>query len=1034
MGHDIVDNKNIKLAKELKDKLSVAKSAKFATGWFFLTGLRELQKEIDSLQELQILVGSKTNKQTAEVMLLAKRYEEAIRDSINRKKHIPQSEIKKILEEEFEALVSHISTLKPAEKNIEFVRWFWEKLREGKIKVRIYPHETLHAKLYLVNYKDPRHGPGMAFVGSSNLSMSGFNLNTELNVAVHGKENHQGLSKWFDEKWNKSERADFTALANRAIKKSWVMNDEVTPFRIYLRVLHEIFSYTDWKEIPETGYGEVELWPYQKDAVIDAYQRLHEYTGVFISDVPGLGKTYMGSALLAHLQEEGQKAIVICPPKLKEQWEEVLADFGVGTARVFSHGKLDQIINDEKLFERQIVLVDESHHFRNPETNRYKDMELICENKKVILVGATPQNLSVWDLYYQIKLFTDSQVNHKFRIDPIVLSEFFKEADKSKVDIENLINQIVIRRTRKDIKDFYGEDKLPDFPERVGPKRIDYSIDEVYPGGIYKKLNELIDKLRFARYDLGSFIDEEKFTPEERQRIKQAGKNLRKIMRMILFRRLESSIKAFQDSTDWMHKSHLAFLKALEQNKVLAGDAGEDVVDQLRGGVDLSDLEIPDEAYPAGNFEIGDLEKEIRKDEKIFKEMHMLVKGIEPEKDDKLQSLIKTLSTGAKDKKTIIFTQFTSTAEYLGKELSKHFEKVDYVSRSGGKVLTKAKRFSPKSNNFKVKTGEEIDILVSTEILSEGLNLQDGQVIINYELHWNPVRIIQRIGRIDRIGSKHDKIWVYNFFPQEEAEKEINVETKVKTRIDEIIRNFGADEKTITEDEKEARKKLFRIYTEDKRALEEEEIESKSAAFRREWLKLKEKYPKEYDAAKDLPEMITMGKTAKKKGVAVFARADDYFRLMFASKDGEILERNDWDILPLIACDKKIKAKETIKNHLSVIEKVRKNFEEEVNQREVRKTEYLEKIKTQIIDKLRKAKKGKPERFKKEVDEVIAAVHEAKLTVKDKRELRSVRKKHGFPPEDFSNEVKKIVEDSEKEAAKRPEKKYAQVIISESLV
>lgn len=979
------------------------------------------------------MVGARTNRETAEIMLLGRRYDEAVSDALESKRHLPQQEIDKILQIEFDALVKHISTIKPTEENIAFIRWFWENINSGKIDIRIYPKETLHSKLYLIDYKDTRHGSGIAYIGSSNLSMSGFNLNTELNVAVHGDENHKYLSQWFDNLWQSSERADFTALAGQAIKKSWVMNAEITPFRVYLRILHEIFSFEEDKPVPDASYGEVELWDYQKDAVIDAYHRLQEFNGVFLADVPGLGKTYMGAALLAHLQEEGKRAIVISPPKVEDQWNDVLSEFGVGTARVFSHGKLDAILEDENMLKRQVVLIDEAHHFRNPETDRYKDMELICEGKQVILVGATPQNLDIMDLYHQIKLFTASEVNHKFRIEPVALHDYFKAVDKGEAVIEDLINQVVVRRTRSNILEFYGEDKLPHFPSRIGPKRIDYSIDEVYPGGIYKKLSDLIDQLKFARYDLGNYIKEGAFTPEESQRIKQAGKNLRKIMRIILFRRLESSIAAFRDSTLWMHRSHIAFLKALEQGKVLAGEAADFIYDQLKGGADLSDLEIPEDAYPAANFQTDSLEAAIKHDEYIFKEMYQAVADLKPADDDKLQTLISKLKKEIGNKKTIVFTQFASTATYLGEELANHFPKTDFVSQDTGHVLTKAKRFSPKSNKFKLNSHEEINLLVSTELLSEGLNLQDGQVIINYELHWNPVRIIQRIGRIDRIGSKHDNIWVYNFFPQEEVEIEINVEKKVKRRIDEIIKIYGADDKTITQDEEEVRKKLFKIYTEDERSLEEEMIESKSAYFRQEWLKLQRDFPDEYETAKRLPEMITSGKKSSDEGIAVFVRSDDYFRLMLAGDDGKIISRNDWDILPLIACEQSEKMTKLKPSHLEILDKVRRDFEDEVNIRESQRKDHLEKVKVQAILKLQKIKRGKSDKIKRAIDEAIGLVREAYLGPSGRRALRSAQRKHGLLTEEFLDEIRGIVADLPKEKPPQIEKKYTQVIVSESL-
>ena len=1033
MPTDIIDNSTIKLSDALKEKISVSKTAHFAVGWFFLTGLKEIKDEINNLENLQILVGSKTNRQTAELMLLEKKYESAVDDALKSKKYLNQQEIYNILDEEFNALVKHISCIKPTEENVEFVKWFFEKLRQEKIEIRIYPRETLHAKLYLLNYKDTRHGQGMAFVGSSNISMSGFNLNTELNVAVYGNENHKYLSEWFNRRWKESERTDFTALAQKALKKSWVMNDEVTPFRIYLRVLNEIFSFEEEREIPETKYGEVELWDFQRDAVIDAYHRLNEYNGVFLADVPGMGKTYMGAALLAHLQEDGKRAMVICPPKLVEQWKDVLSEFGVGTARVFSIGKLDEIINSEKLLMRDIVLIDESHHLRNPETNRYRDMEIICEGKKVILVGATPQNLNIWDMYYQMKLFTPSEVNHKFRIDPPSLKGFFKACEDEKADIEDLINQIVIRRTRKDIIDYYGKGKIPHFPERIGPKRIDYSIDKVYPGGIYKKLNELISRMGFARYDIGSYIKEEKFTPEERQRIKQAGRNLRKLMQIILFRRLESSIAAFKDSVNLMYKSHTAFRRALDEKKVLAGESQEEVINQLRAGTNLEDLEIPENAYPVEKFYAERLKEDILKDENILSETLNLVKDIKPEEDDKLNRLIYLLNTEVKAKKTIIFTAFASTAKYLGKELQERFDKVDYVTQATGQVLTKAKRFSPKSNKYTIKPSEEINILVSTELLSEGLNLQDGEVVINYELHWNPVRIIQRIGRIDRIGSENDKIWVYNFFPQQEAEKEINVEKKVKTRINEIIQRFGADEKTISQDEQEVRKKLFQIYTEDESSLEEKERESKSNYFRHEWLRLQNEFPEDYKIALGLPTMVSSAIDSKHRGIAVFCRADGYFRLMLSDENGEIKSRNDWDILKLVECNTTTNSKSLLSNHLDVVEKVREQFEKEVNKREAKKKLYLEKIKAQIIHKLERLKRGQTEKVKKKIDEIISDLREAYLSNAKKRELRKIRNKHGLLLDEILKELRKTLQNTPKQEPVKFRKKYAQIILSESL-
>ncbi|HRR96910.1 MAG TPA: C-terminal helicase domain-containing protein, partial [Candidatus Ratteibacteria bacterium] len=467
-----------------------------------------------------------------------------------------------------------------------------------------------------------------------------------------------------------------------------------------------------------------------------------------------------------------------------------------------------------------------------------------------------------------------------------------------------MITQVMVRRTRSNIREYWGEDIK--FPERKGPFRVDYDIDKVYPGGLYKNLSNLIENLKFARYDIGSYVkDTDKFSPDELQRLKVAGKNLRKLMKIILFRRLESSIQAFRETADWMQKSNVVFLQALSDNKILAGEEAERIIDELKAGEDIENIEILEAKYDANWFEKEQLEKDIDKDKNIFEEMYNSVKNLTAENDDKLIHLISLLnSEEIKGKKTIIFTQFSATAKYLGKELKDEFKNVDYVSQDTGQVITKAKKFAPKANKYKVKPGEEINILVSTELLSEGLNLQDGQVVINYELHWNPVRIIQRIGRIDRIGSGYDEIYVFNFFPEEEVEANINVEKKVKGRIEEIIQKFGGDEKTISLDEETVKKKLFEVYTENRGSLEEEEFRSRASHFLMEWKKLKDKYPDEYKKALDLPWMVTCGLVNKKVNnvVAVFCKSDDYYKLLLADEIGKIIEKNDWKILELLEC------------------------------------------------------------------------------------------------------------------------------------
>lgn len=1038
MPHDIIDNSDVKLIEVLKEKLSICKRARFAIGWLFLTGFKELRNEIDKLEKLEVLAGARTNRQTTEALLLEKKWESAVADALEKTRYLPEDKRQKILDEEFKGLVNDLSYIKPSQENIEFLRWLLDKLNEGKIDIRIYYKEPFHAKLYLFEYEDQRHGLGEAIVGSSNFSLSGFRLNTELNVRVLGDDNYNDLTAWFDKRWQESDKTQFTLLAQKAIVKSWAFNDEVTPFRIYLKVLHEIFSY---KEKPEIEI-EADLYRFQKDAVIDAYQRLNKYNGVFIADVPGIGKTYVGAALLSHLESEGKFAIVIVPPRLVEYWEEVLREFGVAKAKVFSAGKLEEILENEKYLKRPVILIDESHHFRNPDTQKYRDIAKICEDKEVVLLSATPQNLDIWDIYWQLKLFTPYEAYHKFRIYPIELKKYFNDCLEKKANIEDLIAQIFIRRTRSDIREYYPEENIY-FPTRKGPYRIDYSIDDVYEGGLYQKLQEQLRKLRYARYNLGVYAIKDRFDDDEFQRLTVAWKNLTRLVSISFHRRLESSIKAFQDSLSKSIRTYDGFTRILEEeNKVFIGEVDEieETIEQLENGEEV-EFKEGENYYNADRFEVDELKRDLENDIAVLSEMFESVKTLTAKDDDKLATLINILNQDhLKGKKIIIFSSYESTVKYLHDEIKNKFEKVDFVS-GGEKLLTKIKRFAPKANFAKIKPEEEIKILITTEVLSEGLNLQDGQIIINYELHWNPVRIIQRIGRIDRIGSEHDEIYVYNFFPETEAEKVIKVETRVSDRIKAFIHNFGYDEKTISLDEETVRKKLFEIYTEKPEGIEEIEEKSVAKYYELEFNHLITKYPDEYEKAIELPAMVNIARHNQEEGIIVFCRADDYYRLKMANLQGEIISSDDWEILKILECKRDTLGDKFNQSYFEIVEKVKEEFEIEANRREQDREFITDPVKKDFEKLIRWLKRSQSNNIKIRLDKLLDFVNKKQLSYGRSKVLRSLTKKYrrrfGLKNEqvllELESAIYPMLENSPNVVKPEISPKYAQIIITEEV-
>ncbi len=1068
MTENIITTPEQKFSDELKKELRGAKNAKFAVGWFFISGLKELKDEIDKLESLQILISPSTNRQTAETIMLAEKFDEAVTDILETQYYQTPEQKKEILEKEAMVLLEKTGRLKASKENAEFISWLAQKLSEKKIEINIYTKELFHAKVYLV---EKETGEKIAFAGSSNISLSGFSTNTEVNIRLTDEKQVDKLDKWFDEKWKLSEDCAFTVLAAEALKKSWALSEEVTPFRIYLRILHDIFSLDEDREKEKIEFNEdvPKLYSFQKDAVIDAYRRLQKYGGVFLADVPGLGKTYMGAALLAHLQEEGERAIVICSPKIQEQWEQVLDDYNVN-AKVISrdYNKIAEVINDDRLMQRQVILIDEAHHFRNPETISYKDLQIICEGKKVILVGATPQNLTIYDMYHQLKLFHPQEMTDVLRIDPPELKKFFDKADEERKQLdadgktnipdrsENLFQQLLVRRTRKNIIDEYGKENLPPFPKRCGPYRIDYNIDDVYPGGIYNTLDTKIQELEFARYDIGSYIKEKEFTEDEKQRLKIAGRNLKSIMGMILFKLLESSVAALRESLHHMMRSHELFLRGLEEGKVLAGDAADKAYMQLKEEIEIEDIDIPEDTYAANRFKVDELRVAIANDLARLKPMYEMVQGITVEEDDKLQTLIKritgeysqpTWDTDGKEKcegkKILIFTQFATTAKYIGEELKKHFERVVYVSGGSSGVLEKAALFSPetesnrkylKKRGIEVTSENKIDILVSTDVLGEGMNLQDGQVVINYELHWNPVRIIQRVGRIDRIGSTNDKIWVYNFFPQLEADLRIGIKERIERRIQEIQTRFGGDDKVISQDEKLVDKKFYEMYSEDAHALEDQEIESVSQKQKVNWRKLKEEFPEEYKKALALPNMANCGLSGKKQGIVVYCSTGDIYKLYLADKDGAVIDENDWQILSLLECDADTITVPIYDNHYDITEKIRLVFQDRANEIEHNRTGHLELLKRQALDRIEKAKRSQSEDTKRWMSSIQGSVRSVKLDIKLSRELRGIiRQRHGLLPKEMVEKIEILLKDKFQIIQQPAKKLYAEIVLSESL-
>jgi superfamily II DNA/RNA helicase len=379
----------------------------------------------------------------------------------------------------------------------------------------------------------------------------------------------------------------------------------------------------------------------------------------------------------------------------------------------------------------------------------------------------------------------------------------------------------------------------------------------------------------------------------------------------MLFKRFESSVHAFRQSIQRMIRTHKLFLKSIEKGFVPAGDKAEELLGRA-GAFDevllLDALEGVSSRYSVVDFDITRLAEHIKADLGLLNEMYKKVEPITAEKDDKFQKLLKYLNDEPiNGGKCLIFTQFADTAKYLYDNLnpSNEHKDIDFIYGTDKSKARVVGRFAPKANpQFKFQKGEvEIRWLVATDVLAEGLNMQDCDIVLNYDLHWNPVRMIQRIGRIDRIGSEHDVIWALNFLPELELERNLHIHQVLQRRIQEIHDTIGEDAKILDESERINTEAMYAIYEIKGKQLllfdEEEDIIDLNEA--EEFLRnLAKTNPDEFERITKLRDGIRSGLSSTNKGMFVFCQQGEFQQLILTNSEGDIKSRDISEILSAI--------------------------------------------------------------------------------------------------------------------------------------
>ena len=847
-------------------------------GYFRTSGFFRMYEAMQDVSKIRVLVGLNVDKYT--VKIIDKATEEVKYDSVT------QKEAKESFESDVEREFENSETSESVEQGVRvFIDW----LKAGKIEMRMYTDSPIHAKVYIMR-KDMEKVPdtfGSIITGSSNFSEAGLRNNLEFNVELKDSRDVQFALDKFEDLWKKGVPIT-TEYIDAVEKKTWLRND-ITPYEIYLKTLYEFFKEeinSDKDELADnilpSGYMRLQ---YQLDAVVQAKKVLETYNGVFISDVVGLGKTYI-CAMLAKTLRKGKK-LIICPPVLVDYWKEVLLEFDVA-AEVESIGKLQSII-DKGTDGFQYVFIDEAHRFRNQKTESFGLLHEICYNKKVILISATPINNYSSDIENQIYLF---QPKHNSTIVGVKdLEGFFRDLrtkenqytkgtqmylDQMRRNSEEirdrLLRHIMIRRTRSEIEEYYKTDMEKQgltFPKLGTPEQIIYEFDD----DTDRTFTDTVDTIKnftYSRYKPLTYLkDTSKYAS-----LLAAQHNMGGFMKSILVKRLESSFFAFKLTLGRFVDSYEKFIGMYDKGEVFISKK-VDVYEFLDDG-DIETLLEKVASEDVMHFKANEFTPKFIKDLKYdLSKLQYLSDLWENIVDDpKINQFKAELQKNKKlvGNKKIIFTESKETAEYLERELHDIYgDRVISYTGSSSSILKGAieDSFNPKNIH---RDNDQFDVLVTTDVLAEGINLHRANALVNYDLPWNPTRIMQRVGRINRVGTEFDEIFVFNFFPTAQSSKQLPLKDRIIEKLQAFHDTLGEDFKYLSEEEEVSSQKLFNDLNSDLNS--EEQSANPELAYLAVIRQIRDDDANLFERVKKLPRKAKTGKHSSKikEGTISFIR------------------------------------------------------------------------------------------------------------------------------------------------------------------
>ena len=905
MNNTLLDNsENLKLVDTLKEILSDShyNHIQIATGYWDLPGMSLIQDELLEFfkrgGKMELLIGKEPQLRTYQ-----------LRENLTPEElKFPDFYIKRDIDKLKETYKSVVQML------LDYTNPNNED--NSNIKIHVYGQgeieKFLHAKCYIAYSEDeqgkPKHAIGI--IGSSNFTEKGLQDNAELNyretdsmrVASPVKVGYSKSHKvWFEEMWTDS--VPWTGQFIKEILKPSPLGIQIekekektplTPYEIYIKYLQLQFGDLVDVKVSEilksylpAQFNQLE---YQLDAVKQCFSIMKRFGGVLLGDVVGLGKTVVGVLLIRHFLENAEilgrpaKVLIVTPPAIKSAWKETIEEFdknpknSIGNYVEFvttgSIGKLNDFedeeedgddIEDMKFESYGLILIDESHNFRNSNTQKYQAINdligRISPTPYVALLSATPQNNSPKDIYNQIRLFQRNPNNSDLpNVEGGKLDSFFRKMENEFIEARNLpqdteegkeeakkrikevsdkvrkcvLNDLIVRRTRSDIKKMYGEDaELLQFPTIQGPHKLEY------------KMSPQLQQLFFDTTEAICYLPEEPFDPDKHigffryaaitqfknpeyaklyekrnLTVESITRRLKRIMQILLVKRLESSMVAFKKTLENLRRYNDVMIEMLEHDCVyICPDIDINKLYHEAGGnfekfrTKVEEL-IEKKGGNNRRFKASDFKENYLSDllgDKVLID-HLLDRWRANAFDPKARRFDKALMnelfdpainnpSGKNKPRLVIFTEAVDTLDSLVESIEAEGHSVLKISSKNRRENQEAIKANFDANVMPKDQKDEYDVIITTEVLAEGVNLHRSNVILNYDAPWNATRLMQRIGRVNRIGSSEEFVHVFNFFPSAEGNSQIRLIEKAYAKLQSFHEMFGEDNKVFSERE-----------------------------------------------------------------------------------------------------------------------------------------------------------------------------------------------------------------------------------------